>query len=245
MAIMNASDEHLIFGELELFAGYAMYPNEVGFVEVLTHMDMEICLQNHPNWPVIRQQPPVLVYDCPAFVSQSELMDYFCPFADNQSQHDHICVGLDGNEKRQADHQRRDYRLVIYSAEDPTKPIAFTSFDLFLSENVDQEDTQVNLIGLNCDFLYAYVIPEYRGMGIGAMLGLMMGTLYWAQIHHVWQQINESETALVPQIHSEKFGRGGQDIISTVLREIKLFSDINKTKGRITHLRMPRIMTRD
>lgn len=242
---MNRNDEHLIFEELELFAGYSVYPNDVGFVEVITHMDMEICLENHRNWDKIRHQPPVLVYDCPAFVSQNELMDYFCNSASNQDQRDHICLGLDGKEKRQPDHQTRDYRLVIYSAEDPTKPIAFTSFDLFLSENIEQNevDADVNLISLNCDFLYAYVLPEYRDMGIGAMLGLTMGTLFWQQIHHVWKQVNDSETAITPLIYAEKFDRGGQEIIKTVLREIKLFSDINRSSGRISHLRLPKIVT--
>ncbi|MCJ8274832.1 MAG: hypothetical protein MJK04_36200 [Psychrosphaera sp.] len=242
---MNANDEHMIFEELELFGGYLRYPNEAGFVEVISHMDMEICLEQHPNWEKIRHQPPVLVYDCPSFASQPDLMDYFCAQAQNQHEHDHICTALDGREKLQLDHQRRDYRLVFYSAEDPTKPIAFTSFDLVLSEGVEQSevDADVNLIMLQCDFLYAYVSPEYRNMGIGGVLGLSMGTLFWQQIHHVWMQIKDSETALVPLISSEKFTRGGSEIIKTVLREIKLFSDADKSPGRINHLRLPRIVT--
>jgi GNAT superfamily N-acetyltransferase len=242
---MNRNDEHLIFEELELFAGYLTYPNEVGFVEVISHMDMEICLEQHPNWDVIRHQPPILVYDCPAFASQSDLMDYFCTQAVNQDEQDHICLAFDGKEKLQSDHQTRDYRLVIYSAEDPTKPIAFTSFDLVLSEDVEQSevDADVNLITLKCDFLYSYVLPEYRDKGIGALLGLSMGTLFWEQIHHVWRQVKESETALIPLIYSESFNRGGQEIIKTVLREIKMFSDADKSPGRINHMRPPKIVT--
>ncbi len=242
---MNANDEHMIFEELELFGGYLRYPNEAGFVEVISHMDMEICLEQHPNWDAIRHQPPVLVYDCPSFASQSDLMDYFCSKAQNQDEQDHICIALDGREKLQQDHQTRDYRLVLYSAADPTKPIAFTSFDLVLSEDVEQNevDADVHLIALQCDFLYAYVALEYRSMGIGGVLGLVMGTLFWQQIHHVWLQIKDSETALVPLIASEKFTRGGSEIIKTVLREIKMFSDADKSPGRINHLRLPRIVT--
>lgn len=242
---MNRNDEHMIFEELVLFGGYLQYPNEVGFVEVISHMDMEICLEQHPNWDTIRHQPPVLVYDCPAFAGQPDLMDYFCSQATSQSEQDHICTALDGHEKLQDDKQTRDYRLVIYSAEDPTKPIAFTSFDLVLSEDIEQNevDADVNLISLKCDFLYAYVCPEYRSMGMGAILGMSMGTLFWEQIHHVWMQIKDSETALIPLIYSEKFTRGGAEIIKTVLREIKMFSDADKSPGRINHLRLPKIVT--
>lgn len=242
---MNKNDEHLIFNELKLFGGYLVYPNETGFVEVITHMDMEICLENHPNWSDIRQQPPILVYDCPCFSSQSDLMDYFCQFTEHQHEQDLICHALDGNERCDESHQTRDYRLVMYSAEDPTKAIGFTSFDLMLSENIEQNEEQadVNLIALKCDFLYAYVIPEYRDMGIGSMMGLTMGTLYWQQIHHIWQQIKDSESALLPLIYAEQFSRGGREIIKTVLREIKLFADVNPSAGRISHLRLPKIVT--
>jgi GNAT superfamily N-acetyltransferase len=242
---MNKNDEHLIFEELALFGGYLVYPNDVGFVEVISHMDMEICLENHRNWDGIRRQPPILVYDCPAFASQIDLMDYFCSSAANQNEQDHICLAFDGNEKLQSNRQTRDYRLVFYSATDPTQPIAFTSFDLSLSEDVEQSevDCDVNLITLKCDFLYAYVLPEYREKGIGSLLGLSMGTLFWAQIKHVWSQIKDSETALIPLIYSEKFTRGGKEIIKTVLREIKMFSIADTSCGRINHLRPPRIVT--
>lgn len=242
---MNRNDEHMIFEELELFDGYREYPNPTGFVEVLTHMDMEIVLEQHPNWTTIRSKPPLLVYDCPKFAPQNDLMDYFCRFAEGHYEQDHICMALDGNEKLQQDRQSRDYRLIFYSAEDPTKPIAFTSFDLSLCEDVEQTDVDadVNLIALKCDFIYAYVIPEYRNLGIGAMLGLSMGTLYWEQLHHVWLQIKDSDSALVPLIYSEKFSRGGSEIIKTVLREIKMFSHADKSKGRINHLRSPQIVT--
>ncbi len=242
---MNRNDEHMIFEELELFDGYREYPNETGFVEVLTHMDMEICLEQHPNWAQIRRQPPLLVYDCPAFETQSELMDYFCRYAEGHYELDHICLALDGNEKLQQSKQLRDYRLIFYSAQDPTKPIAFASFDLSLDEGLEQTEdaADINLIALKCDFTYAFVLPEYRNMGIGAMLGLSMGTLYWEQLHHVWQQLKETDTALVPLIYSEKFSRGGSEIIKTVLREIKVFSHADKTKERISHLRPPQIVT--
>lgn len=242
---MNRNDEHMIFEELDLFDGYREYPNDTGFVEVLTHMDMEICLEHHPNWHQIRTQPPILVYDCPKFAPQSDLMDYFCEFADGAYERDHICMALDGNEKLQQDKQSRDYRLIVYSAEDPTKPIGFTSFDLSLCEDLEQteSDADINLIALKCDFIYAFVLPEYRQLGIGAMLGLSMGTLYWEQLHHVWLQLKDSDTALVPLIYSEKFSRGGSEIIKTVLREIKMFSQTEKSKGRICHLRQPQIVT--
>lgn len=240
---MNRNDEHLIFTGLQLFGGYPVCPNENGFVEVLSGSAMALCLVDHPRWAEIRQQPPLLVYDCPVFVSQNELLDYFCCFAADRHERDHLCLAFDGKEKRGRDH--RGYRLVIYSAEDPTKAIGCTSFDLLLSEDIEQKeiDADVNLITLKCDFLYAYVLPEYRHMGVGAMLGVSMGKLFWQQIHHIWQQINDSETALIPLIYAQQFKRGGKDILKTVFREIKQFADANPSSGRISHLRMPQIVT--
>jgi hypothetical protein len=242
---MNRNDEHLIFQELELFDGYLAYPNKVGFVDSYTHSDLTIGLKGHKNWPEIKRQPPVLVYDCPTFASQSDLMDYFCCGTDSVAEQDQICLAFDGNEKLQLDHQSRDYRLVLYSAKDPTKPIAFACFDLSLSEDIEQSEVNcdVNLITLKCDFLYAYVIVPYRQLGIGGVLGLSMGNLYWEQIKHVWSQINDSETALIPLIYSQQFSRGGKEIIKAVLREIKTFSSDSVNSGRVNHLRLPRIVT--
>ena len=80
-------------------------------------------------------------------------------------------------------------------------------------------------------------------MGVGAVLGMMMGSLFWQQIHYVWQSIKDSETALVPLIKSEDFTRGGQDIIRTVLRELKIFSQAQQQQGPIHHLRAPTIIS--
>ena len=164
---MNKNDEHLIFEELGLFDGYVAYPNPNGFVEVISHMDMEICLEQHPNWDRIRHQPPVLVYDCPSFVSQNELMDYFCAQASCQDEQSHISLAFDGNEKLQQDGHSRDYRLVLYSAAEPTKAIGFSSFDLVLVEDVDQNevDNDVNLIGLKCDFYLRLRAGRVSGYG--------------------------------------------------------------------------------
>lgn len=242
---MNRNDEHLIFEELKLFDGYSSYPNQFGFVDSITHMDMELCLEQHPNWSKIRTQPPLLIYDCPTFASDVDLMDYFCEQASDQEQQSHICEALKGWSGHRHNQQARQYRLVIYSAQDPTTPIGFSSFDLALTEDIEQNEihADINLIGLRCDFLYAYVLPDLRDMGVGAVLGMVMGNLFWQQLHHVWLQVNDSETALVPLIYSENFSRGGQEIIKTVLRELKIFSDAqDKQNGSNHHLRQPQII---
>ena len=56
-------------------------------------------------------------------------------------------------------------------------------------------------------------------------------------------QLKDSETALVPLIYSEKFSRGGQEIIKTVLRELKVFTHNDHSDSAIKHLRMPKIVT--
>ena len=242
---MNRNDEHLIFEQLQLFDGYLSFPNKTGFVTVVSHMDMEICLQQHPNWPQIRNQAPFLIYDCPQFIEQVDLSDYFCTQSESKAELDHISRALNGAERFDGDPQSRSYRLIVYSVTDPTVPIAFSSFDLALTESVEQEsdNTDINLIGLECDFLYAYVLAQHRNMGVGAVLGMMMGSLFWQQIHYVWQSIKDSETALVPLIKSEDFTRGGQDIIRTVLRELKIFSQAQQQQGPIHHLRAPTIIS--
>ena len=239
---MNKNDEHLIFERLALFDGYLSCDNDSGFVSVIDNMDLEICLQNHPNWTQISKQAPLLVYDCPSFVEQADLLDYFCTLADSKQQLDHICRALNGSEHLDESQHTRSYRLIIYSAVNPTEPIGFSSFDLELSEDIEQED-DINLISLKCDFLYAFVAPEFRDMGVGSVLGMMMGGLFWRQLHYVWSQINESETALVPLIYSENFSRGAQDIIKTVLRELKLFSDAQQQSGSVRHLRSPQLVS--
>lgn len=242
---MNKNDEHLIFEQLQLFDGYLSFPNQNGFVAVISHMDMEICLAKHPNWPKIGTMAPLLIYDCPTFIEQADLSDYFCAHASSQNQLDHISCALNGAAHFDGNPQSRSYRLIVYSVTDPTQPIAFSSFDLTLTEAVEQESeaTDINLIGLECDFLYAYVSPEYRNMGLGSVLGMMMGSLFWQQIQHIYKDIKDSETALVPLIKSEDFTRGGQEIIKTVLRELKIFSDAQPQTGPVYHLRAPRMVS--
>jgi len=241
---MNKNDEHLIFEALSLFDGYQTFPNNTGFVQVLTKPDMEACLEQHPNWRVICCQPPILVYDDPSFATQADLMDYFCSHAANSDQQNHISGALGGAINEMHDPKWRSYRLVLYSAKNPIKPIGFSCFDLGLIEDEPAKlGSNVNMISLKFDFLYAYVLPEFRYMGFGAIMGMSMGSLFWQQIKNVWQQIKDTETALTPLIYSENFSRGGQEIIKTVLRELKMFSDSDNPNDPISHLMMPQIIT--
>ncbi|WP_199609240.1 hypothetical protein [Flocculibacter collagenilyticus] len=241
---MNSADEHLIFDQLRLFGGYQVYPNEIGFVEVLSYMDLEICLSAHPNWKNIKKQPPLLVYDCPEFFNHPDLTDYFCENCDSEQHKNMICHGLNGREGIDDNGHKRHYRLVVFSAIDPSQPIAFAAFDVDLKEGTTSPDEELPVKNINCrcEFLYAYVLKEYRNLGVGAMLGYTMGSLFWQQILFLLNQIEGTESAVCPMIMSDSFTRGGEEIMKNLLREVKMFSKAERAAGIIDHLGKPQVI---
>lgn len=220
------------FSELTLMSGYKRFADSASLVDVYEVMDLDIILGGHPNWDEIRQLPPLFIHDCPPFLDDSTID----PEMLESDEIDLQRLRFSNQIKLSDDRKNRCYRLVLFSTEDPTRPIAYGSMDINLLSrwDIDGQTNRPDEIGLKLEFLHTFVDQEYRFLGLAGLLGFVMGNLFWHQIQHVLQQLEQIDSGnmLRPIIIGHEIKAGGKFIVNSVEREMRMMSNLYEKQER-------------
>ncbi|NTS77795.1 hypothetical protein HR060_13100 [Catenovulum sp. SM1970] len=213
-----------LYDSLGLSAAQGRFPQADSLVNVYDVMDLDIILSSHPNWARISQFPPLFLHNNPKFILDSA-------FAADTFENEHINVAhLKFSDRAEStpDGHKQFYRLCLFSTADPTYPIAFGAMDIELLKDwqVKEQVNNENEFALRLEFLHNYVVPEFRELGLAKLLSAAMGDIFWHQLQHVMEQLEDTDFLVRPIIKGHVTKAGGSMILDIVEREMRMMSKL-------------------
>lgn len=233
MALHKSKAE--LFPLLHLLDDFSRFQLHNGFIQTLAEKDLR--LQAPPSVELDESSviPCVSVYDDSLHENTSALQQYFCSkSADDNAAIQQIFNTLDPVSHLSESRHNRHYRLVAFAEEEKRTPVAFVTFNVGLLDSWYSDDNTCHdrQIGGCCYLLYAYVVPEWRHLGVGSCLFHLISNFFWSQLQFINAQAKSHDLTIVPLVYESGAAKGAEGLLSQVAMNINQYKALSLTHDK-------------
>lgn len=224
-----------LFPLLHLLDDFSHFQLQDGFIQTLAEKDLRLQAPSSIGLDKSSVIPCVSIYDDSKPENTTALQQYFCSkSADDNAAIQQIFNTLSPVSHLSESRHQRHYRLVAFSEEDKRTPVAFVTFNVGLVDSWYADDNTCNerQIGGCCYLLYAYVVPQWRHLGVGSCLFHLISNLFWSQLQFIDAQAQSHNLTMVPLIYESEAAKGAEGLLHQVAMNINQYEALSLTNDR-------------
>ncbi|ABV88700.1 hypothetical protein [Shewanella pealeana] len=240
MALHKSKAE--LFPLLHLLDDFSHFQLQDGFIQTLAEKDL--LLQSPPSIRLDESTlvPNISIYDDSKPENTTALQQYFCSkSADDNAAIQQIFNTLSPVSQLSESRHQRHYRLVAFSEEDKRTPVAFVTFNVGLLDSwyADGNSCDDRQIGGCCYLLFAYVVPQWRHLGVGSCLFHLISNLFWSQLQFIDAQAKSHNLTMVPLVYESEAAKGAEGLLHQLAMNINQYEALSLTNDKASTIVKP------
>ena len=221
----KVEERHKILQSLELLDIHSLAGGDESYDPEVEFSDYDFELQDNKNWEQIKDQPMVVVYDLPDFLTPDETLNYFQSIQSEEGDNGlNLADGFKGQFGLNKNRYEAAYSLVAFSLGNYKTPIGFTNFKVTFDNQVEDSESSCHLHVI-FDYRLTYVSPEYRGLGYGYALAVKRGEICTLQLKRLIKLLRNTDFTIYPVSISDWMSEGGSKTTKISNVEIETFID--------------------